>query len=143
MWFIVRKKESVNNILKDFHAQHLSPKLRVRDIIKFGRVNFKITEMKCDRMDSEYTGTCHSDDLSTMLFKQKVSKGSNVKHVRHDSSGGAKLNTIHTEISLEDQNPNEISIIGNNVTDMHLVTNEASPVRTTAMNDMTAENTVS
>jgi len=33
--------------------------VRVRDIIKFGRVNFKISDLKCDRIDPSYNGTCY------------------------------------------------------------------------------------
>jgi hypothetical protein len=46
----------------------------VRDIIKFGRVNFKITEIKCDHIDAEFTGTCHSTNLSNMVFASKLKK---------------------------------------------------------------------
>ena len=33
--------------------------MRVRDIIKFGRVNFKISALNCDRIAQEYTGSCY------------------------------------------------------------------------------------
>lgn len=33
--------------------------IRVRDIIKFGRVNFKISALNCDRIDQLYTGSCY------------------------------------------------------------------------------------
>jgi len=51
MWLIVRKKASINKILKEFCPEYQTHSLRVRDIIKFGRVNFKITTLKCDRID--------------------------------------------------------------------------------------------
>ena len=51
MWLIVRKKESINKILKDFCPQYQAHSVRVRDIIKFGRVNFKITTLNCSRID--------------------------------------------------------------------------------------------
>jgi len=68
MWFIIRKKPSINQVLREFNADNQSQMLRVRDIIKFGRVNFKITEINCERMDKEFTGTCHSTNLSNMMF---------------------------------------------------------------------------
>lgn len=43
MWLIVRKKRSPNQVLKDFFPDYQAHMLRVRDIIKFGRVNFKIS----------------------------------------------------------------------------------------------------
>jgi len=54
MWLIVRKKRSINHVLKNFCPELQTASLRVRDIIKFGRVNFKITTLKCDRMLKEY-----------------------------------------------------------------------------------------
>jgi len=60
MWLIVRKKQSVNMILKDFCPEYQAHSLRVRDIIKFGRVNFKITTLQCDRIKKEHLGSCYS-----------------------------------------------------------------------------------
>lgn len=54
MWMIVRKKKSINEVLKHFCADHQAQALRVRDIVKFGRVNFKITTLKCERINPEY-----------------------------------------------------------------------------------------
>ena len=45
MWLIIRKKRSINQVLKDFFPDYQSQMVRVRDIIKFGRVNFKITSL--------------------------------------------------------------------------------------------------
>lgn len=61
MWLIVRKKESINKVLKNFCPKYQSHSLRVRDIIKFGRVNFKITTLKSDRIDKQYNGSCYSE----------------------------------------------------------------------------------
>jgi hypothetical protein len=51
MWLIIRKKRSVNEVLKDFFPDYQQQVIRVRDIIKFGRVNFKISALYCDRID--------------------------------------------------------------------------------------------
>lgn len=59
MWLIIRKKRSVNNVLKDFFPDYQQQVIRVRDIIKFGRVNFKISALYCDRIDKMYTGHCY------------------------------------------------------------------------------------
>jgi hypothetical protein len=72
MWFIIRKNPSKNQLLSKFNCEMQTSQLRVRDIIKFGRVNFKITEIKSDRIDKEFTGTCHSTNLSSMLFKKQT-----------------------------------------------------------------------
>lgn len=51
MWLIIRKKRSVNEVLKDFFPDYQQQVIRVRDIIKFGRVNFKISALNCDKID--------------------------------------------------------------------------------------------
>ena len=60
MWLIVRKKRSINKVLKHFCPEMQTATLRVRDIIKFGRVNFKITTLKCAKLKPEYQGSCYS-----------------------------------------------------------------------------------
>jgi hypothetical protein len=85
MWFIIRKKQSINQVLKEFYSESQQQRLRVRDIIKFGRVNFKITEIKCDHIDREFTGTCHSTNLSTMLFEKKGKKANVAPLKKSDS----------------------------------------------------------
>jgi len=45
MWLIIRKKRSINQVLKDFFPDYQQQMVRVRDIIKFGRVNFKISDL--------------------------------------------------------------------------------------------------
>ena len=59
MWLIIRKKRSINQVLKDFFPDYQQQMVRVRDIIKFGRVNFKISDLQCDRIDPSYNGTCY------------------------------------------------------------------------------------
>ena len=59
MWLIIRKKRSPNQVLKDFFPDYQSQMVRVRDIVKFGRVNFKISALHCDRIDQQYNGTCY------------------------------------------------------------------------------------
>ena len=66
MWLIVRKKRSINQVLKHFCPELQTATLRVRDIVKFGRVNFKITTLKCDRIKKEYQGSCYTQNMQTM-----------------------------------------------------------------------------
>jgi len=46
--------------------------VRVRDIIKFGRVNFKITSLQCDRIDPTYNGTCYKPPDTTRQGREKT-----------------------------------------------------------------------
>ena len=120
-------------MLKEFYSESQQQRLRVRDIIKFGRVNFKITEIKSDYIDREFTGTCHSTNLSTMLFEKKGKKanigpglikkadsiGSNQsRNHQVGQSATANVNRPEDEYGI---NENDISGI-NNHTDMNLVT---------------------
>ena len=59
MWLIIRKKKGVNEVLKDFFPDYQQQVIRVRDIIKFGRVNFKISALYSDKIDPMYTGSCY------------------------------------------------------------------------------------
>ena len=59
MWLIIRKKRSINQVLKDFFPDYQQQMVRVRDIVKFGRVNFKISALQCDRINPVYNGTCY------------------------------------------------------------------------------------
>lgn len=69
MWLIIRKKRSPNQVLKDFFPNYQQQMVRVRDIIKFGRVNFKISALHCDRVDQAYNGTCYQPPNTTRLRK--------------------------------------------------------------------------
>lgn len=70
MWLIIRKKRSINHVLKDFFPDYQQQVVRVRDIIKFGRVNFKITELKSDQIDQTYTGSCYKPPDTSRRNKQ-------------------------------------------------------------------------
>jgi len=62
MWIIIRKKRSVNTVLKNFFPDYQQQMLRVRDIVKFGRVNFKISALECDKVEHQYTGSCYNPE---------------------------------------------------------------------------------
>ena len=51
LWVTLRKTKPFNKILKKFHSETQSYSLKVKDIVKFGRVNFKITALKCKRLN--------------------------------------------------------------------------------------------
>ena len=50
MWKVLRNKKSANNILKRFETRGQVHPLLVNDLVKFGRVNFKVTVIKCDKV---------------------------------------------------------------------------------------------
>lgn len=52
MWLVMRDKRSVNNILKRFETRNQLHHLKVNDIVKFGRVNFKVSIIKSDKLVS-------------------------------------------------------------------------------------------
>lgn len=53
MWLVLRKTKPQNPTLKHFHSDPLSHKIKLKDIIKFGRVNFKISALSCSRLKPE------------------------------------------------------------------------------------------
>jgi len=53
MWHVIRNKRSCNNILKKFETKDQYHNLQVNDIVKFGRVNFKVSIIKSERLAEE------------------------------------------------------------------------------------------
>lgn len=53
MWHVIRNKKSCNNILKRFETRDQFHYLQVNDIVKFGRVNFKVSIIKSGRLAEE------------------------------------------------------------------------------------------
>lgn len=56
MWLVLRKKEAINDILKNFNSQYQTYNLKVKDIVKFGRVNFRIVALNSKRLNAEIQG---------------------------------------------------------------------------------------
>lgn len=56
MWLVLRKKEAINDALKKFHNECQSYNLKVRDIVKFGRVNFKISALSSKKLNDNIQG---------------------------------------------------------------------------------------
>ena len=46
--------------------------VRVRDIVKFGRVNFKISALSCERIDPSYNGTCYQPPNTTRQTRKNT-----------------------------------------------------------------------
>jgi hypothetical protein len=53
MWQVLRKTKPTNHTLKVFFAEALPYKLKHKDIIKFGRVNFKVSEIKSSKLKKD------------------------------------------------------------------------------------------
>ena len=56
MWLVLRSKKSCNNILKKFETKDQLHYLKVNDIVKFGRVNFKLSIIKSDKLAKDIQG---------------------------------------------------------------------------------------
>ena len=56
MWRVLRDKKSVNNILRRFETKGSFHRLKVNDIVKFGRVNFKLSIIKSVKLVSHIQG---------------------------------------------------------------------------------------
>jgi RING-variant domain/FHA domain len=57
MWLVLRKSKPTNETLKEFYAETYQYPIRIKDIIKFGRVNFKVSALSCSKLDSDIQGT--------------------------------------------------------------------------------------
>jgi len=56
MWLVMRDKRSVNNYLRRFETRDSFHLLKVNDIVKFGRVNFKVSIIKSDKLNEDIQG---------------------------------------------------------------------------------------
>tara|TARA_B110000285_G_C15060142_1_gene581912 strand:+ start:148 stop:420 length:273 start_codon:yes stop_codon:yes gene_type:complete len=56
MWLVIRNKKSCNNILKRFETKDQFHRMKVNDIVKFGRVNFKVSIVKSDKLNQDVQG---------------------------------------------------------------------------------------
>jgi len=53
MWLVLRKNKPLNNTLKQFYSESMTYPVRVKDIVKFGRVNFKISALSSKKLDED------------------------------------------------------------------------------------------
>ena len=56
LWLVLRKKEAINDTLRHFFAQYQTFNLKVKDIVKFGRVNFRIAALHSKRLNPDIIG---------------------------------------------------------------------------------------
>lgn len=56
MWLVLRKSKPTNETLKQFYAENQAFPLRIKDIVKFGRVNFKVSAISSAKLDEDIQG---------------------------------------------------------------------------------------
>ena len=72
--------------------------VRVRDIIKFGRVNFKLSALHCDQIDPIYNGTCYKPPQKSVNVKSGSSKSK--KNLEHSVDAVSHAGNDLTEMNL-------------------------------------------
>lgn len=99
MWVVLRKTKPQNPTLKNFFSEPQAHKIKLKDIVKFGRVNFKISAINCPRLRPEVQGGTGNEDQSVKDFDRNM-----VSQI-------SMLN--HTEMNMIDNyqhtNPNNLS----------------------------------
>ena len=99
--------------------------VRVRDIIKFGRVNFKISDLNCEKIDPQYTGSCYKPPETSRLHKRHTEE-----LAEDEQFGPMEGQSMKNLVGL----PNRQSLIENsldinaNMTDMNLVANDQTNI---------------
>ncbi len=56
MWYVLRKTRPSNEVLKQFYAEQYSFPIKIKDIVKFGRVNFKVSALSSSKLDKDIQG---------------------------------------------------------------------------------------
>lgn len=74
MWIVLRSKKSINNILKKFETRNSNHKLKVNDVIKFGRVNFKLSIIKSDKLNKNIQGGYDLLDKKNQEIQEQLEK---------------------------------------------------------------------
>jgi hypothetical protein len=53
MWLVLRKNKPTNETLKFFYAENDTYPIKIKDIVKFGRVNFKVSALCSSKLDED------------------------------------------------------------------------------------------
>ena len=53
MWLVLRETKPTNETLKKFFADTVSHPIKVKDIVKFGRVNFKVSALSYSKLNDD------------------------------------------------------------------------------------------
>lgn len=57
MWLVLRKSKPTNETLKKFYTETSSYPIKVKDIVKFGRVNFKVSALSFSKLNDVIQST--------------------------------------------------------------------------------------
>ena len=87
MWLVIRNKRSVNNILRKFETKGVNHKVQVNDIIKFGRVNFKVSIIKSDKLRKSIQGGYNLLEKKNKEIKQHLDRLYDMRN-EGNSAGG-------------------------------------------------------
>ena len=79
MWHVIRNKKSCNEILKRFETRDQLHYLKVNDIVKFGRVNFKVSIIKSDRLAQELQGGYHLLEKKNQEIQEQLERLQNLQ----------------------------------------------------------------
>ena len=125
MWLIIRKKRSINEVLKNFFPDYQQQMVRVRDIIKFGRVNFKISALYCDRIDPIYNGTCYQPPNTTHRH-EKTHAEEGIGPLPQNKAGASVTQVLENSME-QNQNITEMNLV-NDVSTINRISNLANDV---------------
>ena len=79
MWHVIRNKKSCNEILKRFETRDQLHYLKVNDIVKFGRVNFKVSIIKSDRLAQDLQGGYHLLEKKNQEIQEQLERLQNLQ----------------------------------------------------------------
>ena len=68
MWLVLRKTKPLNETLKRFYAETYNHPIKIKDIVKFGRVNFKVSALSSSKLDNFIQG--RYEDLTRNAYQQ-------------------------------------------------------------------------
>ena len=74
MWLVLRNKRSCNNIMKKFETQDQYHFLKVNDIVKFGRVNFKVSILKSNKLVKDIQGGYNFMEQKNQEIQEQLEK---------------------------------------------------------------------
>jgi len=60
MWLVLRKNKPTNETLKYFYAENDTYPIKIKDIVKFGRVNFKVSALCSSKLDEDIQGSYYN-----------------------------------------------------------------------------------
>jgi len=79
MWHVIRNKKSCNNILRRFETRDQLHYLKVNDIVKFGRVNFKVSIIKSDKLAQDIQGGYHLLEKKNQEIQEQLERLQNLQ----------------------------------------------------------------